>query len=108
MKFVEVTNISKCAPDTLYNAYNNAGLLNVANKSYLVRGRADLVDRAQEWERQFFSAMVPVILLRIGDAADIDEANEKGSKIKLDLEEYFADGGVVDVRFGTVIGQKPN
>ncbi|BCS23503.1 class I SAM-dependent methyltransferase [Aspergillus puulaauensis] len=108
MKFVEVTKISKCAPDTLYTAYNNAGLLNVANRSYPIRGRADLVDRAQEWERQFFSTMIPVILLKIGDAADKDEADEKGSKIKLDLEEYFADGGVVDVRFGTVIGQKPN
>lgn len=108
MKFVEVTKISKCAPDTLYTAYNNAGLLNVANRSYPIRGRADLVDRAQEWERQFFSTMIPVILLKIGDAADKDEAHEKGSKIKLDLEEYFADGGVVDVRFGTVIGQKPN
>ena len=108
MKFVEVTKISKCAPDALYNAYTNVGLLNVVNRSSLIRGRPDLVERAQEWERQFFAAMMPAILLKIGEAADTDEANEKASKIRLDLEEYFADGGVVDVRFGTVIGQKPS
>lgn len=108
MKFMEVTKISKCAPDALYNAYTSAGLLNVVNRSSTIRGRTDLTERAQEWERKFFSATMHVILLRIGEAVDEDEANRKAAEIKVDLEEYFAAGKVIDVRFGTVIGQKPN
>lgn len=108
MKFVEVTKISKCAPGALCDAYTDAGLLNVVNRSSPIRGRTDLVERAQEWERQFFAAMMPVILLKIGEAADNDEANKKSSEIRVDIEEYFAAGGVVDVRFGTVTGQKPS
>ncbi|KAL2813833.1 hypothetical protein BJX63DRAFT_393383 [Aspergillus granulosus] len=107
MKFVDLNQMSRCAPDALFKAYINAGLLNVVNKSFLIRGRDELRERAQAWQTQFFSTIMPLVLLKVGEAADNEAASEKAAVIKKDLESYFADGEVVDTRFGTVVGQKP-
>jgi hypothetical protein len=56
---------------------------------------------------QFFSGIMPLVLVRLGEAVNMEEAAKLAEPIRKDLESYFADGEVVDTRFGTVIGQKP-
>ncbi|KAL3464880.1 hypothetical protein BJX64DRAFT_253896 [Aspergillus heterothallicus] len=107
LSFVDLNQMSRCAPGALFNAYKSAGVLNVSNHSFPIRGRDELRERAQAWQMEFFATIMPVVLVRIGEAPDKDAAAEKAAVIKKDLEEFFADGEVVDTRFGTVLGQKP-
>ncbi|KAL2844066.1 hypothetical protein BJY01DRAFT_190490 [Aspergillus pseudoustus] len=107
LKFVDVNQMSRCAPGALFKAYQNLGLQNTSNNSFLIRGRPELKERAQAWQMEFFATIMPRVLLRIGEAANMDEAAEKAAVIKKDLQSFFADGEVVDTRFGTVVGQKP-
>ncbi|KAJ0423037.1 S-adenosyl-L-methionine-dependent methyltransferase [Aspergillus carlsbadensis] len=107
MRFVDLNQMSRCAPDALFNAFKTTGLQNVSNKSFRIRGRPELRDRAQTWQMQFFAGIMPVVLVRLGEAADMAEAARMAEPIRRDLESYFKDGEVVDTRFGTVLGQKP-
>ncbi|KAL3439801.1 hypothetical protein BJX65DRAFT_291606 [Aspergillus insuetus] len=107
MRFVDMNQMSRCAPDALFNAFKNSGLLNVTNKPFLIRGRDELRGRAQEWQMQFFSGIMPLVLVRLGEAVDMEGAARMAEPIQKDLEAYFKDGEVVDTRFGTVLGQKP-
>jgi hypothetical protein len=56
---------------------------------------------------QFFSTIMPLVLVKIGEVPDMATASEKAAVIAKDLEQFFADGEVIDTRFGTVVGQKP-
>ncbi|KAL4913605.1 hypothetical protein BDW62DRAFT_220576 [Aspergillus aurantiobrunneus] len=105
-KFVAALNISQCAPDVLYKAYINRGLLNVTKRPLLVREHAELRQRAQNWQYQFWSMMMPMMLLRVGEAPNTAQAGKMAKDFLQGLERYFADGNIVDVRFGTVVGQK--
>ncbi|KAL4874235.1 hypothetical protein BJY04DRAFT_204216 [Aspergillus karnatakaensis] len=107
MDFVDMNQMSRCAPDALSKAYKNLGMLNVVNTSFLIRGRPELKERAQTWQLQFFSSIMPLVLVRIGEAKDKDEASEKTATIINNLKSYFADGEVIDTRFGSVVGLKP-
>ncbi|KAL2842660.1 hypothetical protein BJX68DRAFT_244663 [Aspergillus pseudodeflectus] len=107
MRFVDMNKMSRCAPDALFDAFKNTGLLNVTKKPFLIRGRDELRERAQSWQMQFFSGIMPLVLIRLGEAVDMEEAARMAEPITQDLENYFADGDVIDTRFGTVVGQKP-
>ncbi|KAL3440680.1 S-adenosyl-L-methionine-dependent methyltransferase [Aspergillus insuetus] len=104
--YMEQNNISRNAPSAVAKAFETAGLVEVVHRPFLVRGREDIKGRAQAWELGFWSTVMPLVLKRTGEAANSDEANEKANEIIADLAAAFADGEVIDVRFGTVIGQK--
>ncbi|KAL4864102.1 hypothetical protein BDV12DRAFT_189209 [Aspergillus spectabilis] len=105
-KFVDLNNISRNAPKAVRAAYETGGLVNISDPSFPVRGREDLKGRAQAWQTQFFSSVMPLVLLKSGEATDQIQAKDMALEIAKDLETAFADGEVLDVRFGTVVGQK--
>ncbi|KAL2852019.1 S-adenosyl-L-methionine-dependent methyltransferase [Aspergillus pseudoustus] len=105
-KYMDRNNISRNAPSVVAKAFEAAGLANVINRPFLVRGREDIKARAQAWELGFWSTVMPLVLQRTGDATDVDSANVKANQIIANLAAAFAEGEVIDVRFGTVIGQK--
>jgi hypothetical protein len=107
-KYMDQNNISRNAPIAVAKAFETAGLVEVVNRPFLVRGREDIKARAQAWELGFWSTVMPLVLKRTGEAANSDEASEKANGIIADLAAAFAHGEVIDVRFGTVIGQKAN
>ncbi|KAI9372871.1 hypothetical protein BJX61DRAFT_533632 [Aspergillus egyptiacus] len=107
LELIELNKMSKCAPAALSRAYEEVGLQNIVYRSFLVSGRDALKVRAQAWQRQFFSTIMPLVLIRTGRVADSIGATQKASEMQVDLDRYFADGGVLDTRFGTVVGQKP-
>ncbi|KAL2824394.1 hypothetical protein BDW59DRAFT_172918 [Aspergillus cavernicola] len=104
--YIQQNNISQSAPKALYSAFEKVDLVNVVNRSFPVRGREDLKIRAQNWQLQFFSSVMPLLVLKSGQAANSDLAKEKAAQIIGDLETAFAEGEVVDVRFSTLVGQK--
>jgi hypothetical protein len=107
MRFVDMNRMSRCAPDALFNAFKNTGLMDITKKPFHIRGRDELRERAQAWQMQFFAGIMPLVLVRLGEAGDMEEAARMAEPIRRDLERYFKDGEVVDTRFGTVVGQKP-
>ncbi|KAL4861604.1 hypothetical protein BDV12DRAFT_62074 [Aspergillus spectabilis] len=107
LKFVDLNQMSRCAPDALFKAYKYAGLRNVVNHFFPIRAEDELRERAQAWQMQFFSTIMPLVLVKIGEVPDMATASEKAAVIAKDLEQFFADGEVIDTRFGTVVGQKP-
>jgi hypothetical protein len=104
--YMDQNNISRNAPSAVAKAFETAGLVEVVNPAFLVRGREDIKARVQAWELGFWTTVMPLVLRRTGEAANSDEASEKSKEIIADLAAAFADGEVIDVRFGTVIGQK--
>ncbi|KAL3458867.1 S-adenosyl-L-methionine-dependent methyltransferase [Aspergillus heterothallicus] len=105
-KYMDQNNISQNAPSAIAKAFEKAGLENILNRPFVVRGREDIKARAQAWELGFWSTVMPLVLRRTGDAVSNDDASEKAKVIIADLETSFAEGEVINVRFGTVIGQK--
>ncbi|KAJ0418714.1 S-adenosyl-L-methionine-dependent methyltransferase [Aspergillus carlsbadensis] len=105
-KYMDQNNISRNAPKAVAKAFETAGLVEVVNRPFLVRGREGIKARAQAWELGFWSTVMPLVLQRTGDAVNSDVANEKAKEIIADLAAAFAEGEVIDVRLGTVIGQK--
>jgi protein involved in polysaccharide export with SLBB domain len=105
-KYMDQNNISRNAPDVVAQAFETAGLVKVVNRPFLVRGREDIKARAQAWQLGFWSTVMPLVLQRTGDASNGDVASEKAKEIIADLAAAFTEGEVIDVRFGTVIGQK--
>jgi hypothetical protein len=107
MRFVDMNRMSPCAPDALFNGFKNTGLVDITKKPFHIRGHDELRERAQAWQMQFFDGNMPLVLVKLGEAGDMEEAARMAEPIRRNLEEYFEDGEVVDTRFGTVIGQKP-
>ncbi|KAL4735037.1 hypothetical protein BDV11DRAFT_196930 [Aspergillus similis] len=107
LKFCGLNNFSQCAPKAVQKAYQDAGLLNIINRPFFPRKRGDLLQRMQKWQTQFFTTVVSLILLKTGQAADHAAANKKASELLRDLELFYAEGNIMDVRFGIVVGQKP-
>ncbi|KAL3472042.1 hypothetical protein BJX99DRAFT_12255 [Aspergillus californicus] len=105
-KFVDQNNISRCAPGTLSIAFEKLGFLNTTNRSSFVRGREELKARAQAWILQFYATVLPLVLLKTGEAPP-EQVGQRTAEILRGLEEYSAEGGLLDVRFGTVVGRKP-
>ncbi|KAL5337524.1 hypothetical protein BJX70DRAFT_369590 [Aspergillus crustosus] len=106
-KFVDLNGISRNAPKTVRAAYETAGLINISDRSFTVRGRDELTERAQHWQAEVFLSVMPLVLLKTGQATDQVKAKEQASEIDKDLQAAFATGEVIDLRFGTVVGQKP-
>ncbi|CEN60816.1 hypothetical protein ASPCAL03249 [Aspergillus calidoustus] len=105
-RYMDQNNISRNAPDVVAQAFETAGLVKVVNRPFLVRGREDIKARAQAWQLGFWSTVMPLVLQRTGDASNGGVASEKAKEIIGDLAAAFTEGEVIDVRFGTVIGQK--
>ncbi|KAL4898973.1 hypothetical protein BDW74DRAFT_184162 [Aspergillus multicolor] len=107
LKFCEISEISQHAPEVIEAAYRKAGLLNIANKPFLPRKRPDLLDKLQQWQTGFYTSVMPLIILKTGQVADSNAASERAAEVLRDVQLYYAEGNVVDTRFGVLVGQKP-
>ncbi|RDW61112.1 class I SAM-dependent methyltransferase [Aspergillus mulundensis] len=107
LKFCEITNISQRAPGVIQSAYQNAGLLNIVNRPFSPRNRQDLLERIQKWQTGFYTSVMPLILLKTRNVADSDAANKRAAEILRDLQLYYAEGNVVDTRFGDSSAPEP-
>ncbi|KAL4749333.1 hypothetical protein BDW72DRAFT_214136 [Aspergillus terricola var. indicus] len=107
LKFCSLNNLSQCAPKAIQKAYEDAGLLNIINRPFFPRKRGDLLERLQKWQTQFFMTVMPSMLLKTEQVADQAAASKRTLELLRDLELFFAEGNIVDTRFGVVIGQKP-
>ncbi|KAL4874230.1 hypothetical protein BJY04DRAFT_204211 [Aspergillus karnatakaensis] len=105
-RYVDQNNISRNAPKAVRKAFETAGLVNVSDRSFMVRGREELNKRAQDWQTGFFTSVMPLVLLKTGQVGSQEEAKEKAAQIAKDLGTAFAEGEALDIRFGTVVGQK--
>ncbi|KAL2824232.1 S-adenosyl-L-methionine-dependent methyltransferase [Aspergillus cavernicola] len=108
LQFIEQHGISQCAPKTLQVAYEKAGLVNTTSRTSFIRGHEDLTSRAQAWQLEFFATVVPLVLRRTGQATTDEEVSKKTLELIKDVELACAAGEVLDLRFGTVVGQKPS
>ncbi|KAL2808888.1 hypothetical protein BJX63DRAFT_435692 [Aspergillus granulosus] len=96
IKYMDHTSISRNAPSVIAKASKAAGLVNVVNQPFLVRGRDDIKARAQAWELDFWSTVIPLVLQRTGDAANSYVASNKAKGIIADLAAAFAEGEVIE------------
>ncbi|KAL4981726.1 hypothetical protein BDW68DRAFT_171972 [Aspergillus falconensis] len=107
LKFCGLNKLSQCAPEAIRTAYQDVGLLNIVTRSFLPRNREDLLERLQKWQLQFYTSVMPLILLKTGQVADDAAANKRASEIFQDLELFYAEKNIVDTRFSVLVGQKP-
>ncbi|KAL2864412.1 class I SAM-dependent methyltransferase [Aspergillus lucknowensis] len=106
VKFLEHNNLSLSAPEALETVFKDVGLAKVKHRSALVRGRDHLKPQAREWLLTFFTDMMPLLLLKSGIAASQEQAESEATRRLGELAAYLAEGEIMDVRFGTVVGQK--
>ncbi|KAL3459461.1 hypothetical protein BJX64DRAFT_301205 [Aspergillus heterothallicus] len=106
LKFHDLNGLSTCPGTPIESAYRASGLRDISSTTYPVRGRAELTERAQAWEIQAFSAVLPPVLLSTGEVGSPEEAGERAKRAIEGVKEYFDDGEVLDLRFGVVVGRK--
>ncbi|KAL4883162.1 hypothetical protein BJY04DRAFT_226645 [Aspergillus karnatakaensis] len=107
LKIFDLKNLSTTAPAVLHQSFNRAGLVNVANTSYnLYGGSEEFNRRFQKWNLQATSGVIPPVLLLTGEAKNLEDARVKTEEYLSELREHFAEGGIMDIRFGMLVGQK--
>lgn len=75
--------------------YEYSPLVNPAHYKYI-----------QLWGSQLYRAILPVSILRSGQAGDPTEAKEIASRMLGEMEATYSDGIVPELRLYTVIGRK--
>ncbi|KAL5043608.1 hypothetical protein BDW71DRAFT_210124 [Aspergillus fruticulosus] len=105
LKILELMNLSSNALSRLQEAFTQAGLLDVLGTSFDLYGRLqDFNKCTQTWQLQATAGVVPSILLKTGEAFNIETAKETTLQYLNNVRKVYADGGVMDIRFGS--GQK--
>lgn len=94
------------APDALEGAFKEAGLAHVVHRPFVPRLRRELTEKAQKWQWQFFTGVMPAVMLKLRRATTEAEAADKAEEVLQGVRSFFADGEFCDTRFGVVVGQK--
>ncbi|KAL2865086.1 class I SAM-dependent methyltransferase [Aspergillus lucknowensis] len=108
LEFLDGNGLSQCPPRTIQDACKEVGgLVNVSARSVKVRGCEELgTERTQRWQLQAWAAVLPQVFLRTGAVSDRVAADVCAGEAIDGLKSYFADGEVVDLAFGVVVGQR--
>ncbi|KAI9375884.1 S-adenosyl-L-methionine-dependent methyltransferase [Aspergillus egyptiacus] len=107
LEFFELNELSQYAPRAIEHAYRHSGMVSVVNTSFpLTRQEEDLEAKTRTWMMAAFGAVTAQIMHKIGRAGNHQEARETADDAIKNLGLYLAEGGVVGLQFGSVIGQK--
>ncbi|KAL4810283.1 hypothetical protein BDV18DRAFT_150554 [Aspergillus unguis] len=107
LKFLEINGLSLSPPTAAERACERAGMVEVSNTFFALNdSRGDFRSTVQEWQADAFAAIVPGIMAKFGEAASIEEAREKVDEALQGLWEFYHEGKVVGLRFGSVVGKK--
>ena len=94
---------SACAPEVVYTAADQNGLVNLAKHSYNV---FEKTGKAQVWLLNALSSMLPIMFIRSGKAPNEDVAQQMTIELLKEIEELYDLGLAPDGKIGIVVGQK--
>lgn len=95
--------LSGCAPEVIYTATEQIGLVNVAKHDHEL---FENPTKAQAWLLNALSSMLPIMFLRDEKALTEAVAQQRTTDLLREIKALFSLGLAPDGRISTVIGQK--
>jgi hypothetical protein len=110
MKFLIDTQvhmgIAPRVPESVYQAAQSAGLLDVVKYDFTTADHPDLATTTQDWVFKVVVRLIPTALVRSGQVDDEETAKQKAQKYIDDIERLHAEGIVPNGGMGMVVARK--